>query len=108
MTATTVLAKNYKLGRDYQIDGWFGYINGGDYTDKQQAALVEALMDAQESEFDALLPANCFWFPYTSEIHGPIDATLDGLDLDELMEQAANAVQGRYDEIEAKALADSQ
>lgn len=107
MTTTTVLAKNYKLGRDYQIDGWYGYINGGDYTDEQQSALVEALMDAQEREFDALLPENCFWFPYVSEIHGPTDATLAGLDLDELMEQAANTVQGRYDQIEAKALAHS-
>jgi hypothetical protein len=105
---TTTLAKNYKLGRDYQIDGWYGYINGGDYTDNQQAALVEALMDAQESEFDTLLPDNCFWYPHLSEIHGPIDATLDGMDLDELMEQAANAVQERYDAIEAKALTDSE
>lgn len=105
MTTTTVLARNYKLGRDYQIDGWYGYINGGDYPDDQQAALVEALMDAQESEFDKLLPDGCFWFPRLSEIHGPISATLEGLDLDELLEQASNAVAARFEQIEAEALA---
>jgi len=105
MTTTTVLAKNYKLGRDYQIDGWYGYINGGDYPDDQQGALVDALMNAQESEFDKLLPDDCSWFPRLSEIHGPITATLEGLDLDQLLEQASNTVAERFDAIEAEALA---
>lgn len=104
MTTTTVLARNFKLGRDYQIDGWYGYINGY-YPDDQQAALVGALMDAQESEFDKLLPDACVWFPRLSEIHGPIDASLEGLDLDELLEQASNAVVARFEQIEAEALA---
>lgn len=108
MTTTTVLARNYKLGRDYQIDGWYGYINNGEYTDEQQGALVEALMDAHEAEVDGLLPENCYWFPRLSEIHGPIDASLDGLDLDDLLEQASNTVADRFEEIEAKVLADKQ
>lgn len=105
MTTTTVLAKNYKLGRDYQIDGWYGYINGGDYSDDQQATLVDALMDAQESEMDKLLPEDCYWFPRLSEIHGPTSATLEGLDLDELLERASNAVAARFEQIETEALA---
>lgn len=105
MTTTTVLAKNYKLGRDYQIDGWYGYVNGGDYSDSQQGTLVDALMDAQESEFDNLLPDDCFWYPRLSEIHGPVSARLEGEDLDDLMEQASNAVAARFEQIEAEALA---
>ncbi|TMS00204.1 hypothetical protein [Nonomuraea basaltis] len=104
MTTTTVLARNYTLGRDYQVDGWMSYINNGEYTDDQQGALAEALMDAQEREFDNLLPDDCHWFPHLSEIHGPIDATLEGLELDELLEQASNAVTERFDEIEAETL----
>lgn len=104
MTTTTVLARNFKLGRDYQIDGWYGFINNGEYTDDQQAALVEALMDAQESAFDEMLPDGCHWLPYVSEIQGPVGTSLEDLDLDDLLEQAGNAASARFDEIEAEAI----
>ena len=106
MTATTTLARNgTTLSHDYQIDGWMGFVNGGSYTDAEEAVIVPALMDAQEAEFDGLLPANCYWFPRVSEIQGPITASLEGLDLEELMEAAALAVSERYQEIESAALA---
>jgi hypothetical protein len=104
MTANTTLARGYQLGRDYNLDGWMGYVNNGEYTDEQQAAIVEALMDAQEAEVDAKLPENCFWFPRLSEIQGPVGSELD-INLDDLMEQSSQAVADRYEEIEAKALA---
>lgn len=101
MTTTIVLARNgTTLSRDYNINGWFSYINNGEYTPDQQDLLVRALMDEQESEFDSLLPADVYWYPRLSEIHGPVDATLAGLDLDELMKQASKAVSDRFEEIE--------
>jgi len=105
---TTVLARNYKLGRAYQADGWYGYINGGDYTSEQQDVLAEALMDAMEREVDNLLPDNCYWYPALSEIHGPIDASLEGVDLDDLLEEAAGAVAERFGEIAAEVLGGEQ
>lgn len=104
MTTTTTLARNYKLGRDYQADGWYGYINNGEYTSEQQDALVEALMDAMETEVNNLLPDGCYWVPATSEITGPITATLDGIDLDELLETASQKVADQFEQIEADTL----
>src|SRR5690606_39308308 len=102
MTPTTTLARGYKLGKDYQADGWYGYINGGCYTNEQADALVDALLDAMEREVDKLLPAGCHWYPTLAEIQGPITATLEGIDLDDLLEEAAEAVAERFEEIEAE------
>ena len=104
MTTTTTLARNYKLGRDYQADGWYGYINNGEYTSEQQSTLVEALMDAMETEVNNLLPDGCSWCPATSEITGPVTATLDGIDLDELLETASRKVASQFEQIEADTL----
>lgn len=106
MTATTVLARNgHTLSGDVQADGWMAYINGGDYSDTQQALLAEALMAAQRDAFDAKLPDGCHWYPTTSEIVGPVDAVFgDNFDLDEAMSEAANTVADAFDQIERDAL----
>lgn len=101
---TTVLASNYKLNIAYQSDNWHSYINIGSYTDEQQDALVGALMEAQVEEFNSLLPEGCYWFPHLGEIHGPTTATLEGIDLDEALKAAADAVAERFEEIETGAL----
>lgn len=105
MTTTTTLARNgTTLARAYQVDGWMNFIDQGRYTDDQQTRLVEMLMDEQEAAFDAVLPECVYWYPYLSEIQGPITATLDGLDLNGLMEAAAQDVITRFEEIETRAL----
>ena len=100
MTTTTVLARNYKLGRAYQADGWYSFINDESYTDEQR----DALMDAQVEELDSLLPEGCHWVPRLGEIHGPITATLGGIDLDEALKAASDAVAERFEQIEADTL----
>ena len=104
MTTTTVLARTYKLSIAYQGDGWYSYINNGEYTSEQQDALVEALMGAQVEELNNRLPQGCYWLPRLGEIHGPITATLDGINLDEALAAAADAVAARFQEIEARVL----
>jgi hypothetical protein len=104
MTTTTLARNGITLGLQYQVDGWYGYVNDGDYDDAQQAKLVPALVAAQEKEFDALLPDGCHWFPRLGEVQGPVGTSLDGYDLDALMEQASSAVADRYAEIEREVL----
>jgi hypothetical protein len=104
MTTTTLARDGFTLNRQYQSDGWAGYVNDGGYDDAQQAKLVPALMAAQEKEFDALLPDGCHWFPRLSEVQGPVGTSLDGYDLDVLMEQASKAVADRFSEIEREVL----
>lgn len=105
MTTTTVIARNgSSLSGDTQAAGWAAYINGGDYTDEQQASLVEALMAAQRAEFEARLPEGCHWYPTLSEVHGPVGTDIDDIDLDDLMGEAVEVVAGRYEQIEAETL----
>lgn len=104
MTTTTVLARNYKLSIAYQADGWYSFINDESYTDEQRDALMDALMDAQVEELDSLLPEGCHWVPRLGEIHGPITATLGGIDLDEALKAASDAVAERFEQIEADTL----
>ena len=110
MTATTTLARNGgSLSYPVQVDGWYSYINDGPYTEEQQDKLADALMAAQEREFDAMLPPGCFWHPHTSEVTGPADADLDSAlagfaDIDAAMEAACERVTARFDEIEREAL----
>jgi len=104
MATTTVLARNYKLGRTYQSGGWYGFLKDGAYTEKERDALVEALMDAQVEEFNRRLPEGCFWIPRLGEIHGPTTANLKHINLDEALMMAADAVAERFEDIEARVL----
>lgn len=106
MTTTTVLDRNGgSLSGDVQENGWLSYINGGGYTDRQQAILADELLDQQRHEFNERLPEDCFWSPDTSEIIGPVDAVFpEDWDTDEQMRKATEAVIGRYDAIEADAI----
>lgn len=106
MATNTSARLGYKFGYDHLADGWSAYINGGDYSSKQEDALVTALVNAQVAEFDALLPDGYSLMAHTSELYYPAgdDTELD--DLDELMEQASEAVTARYNAIETEALAD--
>lgn len=103
MTTTAVLWRGSELSYAENVDGWYAYINGGDYLGDQQGKLTGAPMAAQEDEFDDLLPDNCFWHPHTSEITGPVDAVLD-IDLNEAMREACQVVIDRFEEIEREAL----
>jgi len=104
MTETTVLARNYKLGRAYHADGWRHYIKDGAYTERERHALVNALIRRQVKEFNRLLPKGCYWNPRLGEIHGPTNASLDGIDLDLVLAMAADAVAERFEKIETKVL----
>lgn len=104
MTTTTVLARSYQLSYAYHADGWYSYINNGEYTSEQQDALVEALMGAQVEELNRHLPKGCYWLPRLGEIHGPATATLDDIDLELALMAAADAVAARFEDIEAKVL----
>lgn len=103
MTTTTQLACGSLLSHQVQADGWYAYINGGDYATEEQELLVDALMEAQKDEVDALLPEHCYWSPATSQIIGPVDVEHDLAELDVLM-QAAENVTKRYEEIERETL----
>jgi len=104
MTTTTVLARNYRLGRAYQAEGWYAYIKDGAYTNEERNALVDALIRAQVKAFNRLLPKGCYWNPRLGEIHGPATASLDGIDLDLVLAMAADAVAERFEKIETKVL----
>jgi len=99
---TTTLARGYRLSYAYQADGWYSYINNGEYTSDQQDALVSALMDAQREEVDNRLPDGCTWLPLLSEIIGPVDTTIDSVD--QIMDDATAAVIDRFAEIERSVL----
>lgn len=105
MTTTTVLARNGSLlSEAVQADTWYQYLNGYDRNDLIDA-LADALLRAQQDEFNERLPQGCHWYMSTSEIIGPIDAVLP--DLETLMEQAAEAVDNQFSAIEATVAAAS-
>jgi hypothetical protein len=105
MATTTTLARGGVLCQQPYVDGWYGYVNSPEYTQEQQDALVVALLAAQRDAFDALLPADCHWYPTTSEIIGPLHASpLDSDDLSAWMEEAAAAAEERFPEIERHTL----
>jgi hypothetical protein len=90
-------------------------IDGGDYTSDQADTLAEALMAAQEKEFDALLPPGCFWSPCVSEVTGPagvgLEAALGPLAsgqgesaVDDVMELARERAIAQFAEIERETL----
>lgn len=101
---TKTLTRNYKLSYAYHADGWYAYIRDGAYTAKERDMLVEALIGAQVEELNRRLPGGCHWVPRLGEIHGPTTATLDGINLDEALAAAADAVAERFEDIEAKVL----
>ncbi len=115
MTSTTLARNGGSLSFDVQIEGWYAYINGGDYTQDQQEALASALMAAQKGEFDALLPGGCYWSPRASEVTGPVGTDLEAAlasastgrhesAVDDAMELACERVVARFDAIEREAL----
>jgi len=104
MTTTTILARNYKLSYAYHADGWRHYIKDSAYTNEERDALVNALIRRQVKEFNRLLPKGCRWIPRLGEIHGPTNASLDGIDLDLVLAMAADAVAERFEKIETKVL----
>lgn len=104
MTATTVLARTYKLSYAYHADGWYNFLKDGAYTAKERDALVNALIGAQVEELNRRLPGGCRWVPRLGEIHGPTNINLDGINLDEALAAAADAVAERFKAIKAKVL----
>lgn len=114
MTTTTTLDRGGNLSYSVQIDGWYSYINGGEYTSEQQDKLAEALMSEQEKEFDSMLPDGCFWSPRASEITGPVGTDLDaalsehagrgGSAVDDALEAAGQKVIARFGAIEREAI----
>ncbi|WP_405413957.1 hypothetical protein [Streptomyces rubiginosohelvolus] len=103
---TTSTALGYKFNRDYVANGWYDTINNGELTPDQQSAVVDALIEAEVEEFEALLPEGHYWAIRTNELQYPLGDTVDVGDLTALLEQAVEAVSARLPEIEAKALAD--
>ena len=97
---------NTVLARINIDGGWSDYIHEADYTDNQNDAMGDALLAAQETEFDALLPEDCQWFRHTGEIIGPAGTELPS-DLDELMREACEAVIAQYETIEAAVLGET-
>ena len=104
MATTTVLARNYKLGRAYQSSSWYSFIKDGAYTTKERGALVDALVGAQVEELNRRLPEGCHWVPRLGEIHGPTNVNLNGIDIDLALMAAADVVAERFEEIEARVL----
>jgi hypothetical protein len=97
---TTLLATNGDtLSYAAQVNTWYAYLDGYQPEDLQDA-LVDALITAQQQEFNNRLPDACHWHMSTSEVTGPVGTVLDR-DPDELMQEAVAAVQERFDEIEA-------
>jgi hypothetical protein len=102
MTTTTTIPGP---SGDKELNGWYAYINGGDYPDTLQKELAETLLHEEMNEFNALLPENWTWFPSTSEIILPFDhEDTEEMDHNELLRQASAAVIARFAEIEVKAL----
>lgn len=108
MTTTTVLAVGYELSYQYIADGWLGYTNVDELVDHPRYdELIEALVQATKEAGDAMLPEGVYWYPYTSEIIGPVGADLgddfdrgDGWSAAAFAEAASKAVD--YDAIEAE------
>jgi hypothetical protein len=100
---TTTLARGSDLSYQQQAETWLNYINNGEYSGDQEDKLTTALTAAQETEFNALLPAGCHWHPHTGEIIGPVGTEL-GIDIADAMETAFQKVMDRFDAIEREAL----
>ncbi|MFJ6316041.1 hypothetical protein ACIQJW_08170 [Streptomyces californicus] len=89
------------------VESWLCTVNNGEFTPKQEKALVDALVDAQVEEFDNLLPDGCAWeirergISYTENID-----QVEKEDLESYLNQSAEIVLNRLPEIEAKVLAD--
>lgn len=98
MTDLTSLAAGGALAYDYQIEGWYGFLNGGDYTAEQTAKLAAALLYAQETTMDNLLPDGCYWLPEVGQVIGPVGTELSVLD--DLLREAAKQVTERLADIE--------
>lgn len=105
MSMTTATNYGADYGADVQADRIYAYINGGDYDDYQQDALVNALMAALEDEVDARLPEGVTWQPATAEFLHPVDVEVpDADEMREIFAAAWAAVEARYDEIEREVL----
>src|SRR5260370_8864148 len=115
MASRTLARNGESLSFHVQIEGWYAYINGGDYAQEQQEALASALMAAQESEFDALLPDGCYWSPRVSEVTGPVGTDLEAAlasastgrhesAVDDAMELARHRAVARFAAINREAL----
>lgn len=97
---------NYKFSHQYVTNGWYNFINNGEFTTEQESALVDALTSAQVDEFDALLPDEHHWLIHTSELQRPADDNTETGDLQALLEQSVEAVCARLPQIEAEVLAE--
>jgi hypothetical protein len=104
MTTTTVHARGHHLSHNWIEDGWLGYTNTPECTDHPQYEdLIEALAAATQQAGNAMLPEGFSWHPFTSEIIGPVDASLpDGFDAEEFARAASDAVD--YSTVEAATL----
>lgn len=98
----------YRLSRDYLRNGWYDYINSGEYTAEQRDVLVDALMVYTEKEFDSLLPQGVQWLPATNELLydvGEEDKLPERDEAADLLQKATvNVSTEQYEAIEAEAL----
>lgn len=104
---TSACNYGYQLSRDYLRNGWYDYINSGEYTAEQRDVLVDALMVYTEKEFDALLPQGVQWLPATNELLydvGNEHLVPDREEAVNLLQQATVNLFDRYEEIETEAL----
>ncbi|MEU0991241.1 hypothetical protein [Streptomyces sp. NPDC005953] len=106
MTTTKSTSLGYKFSHQYTADGWYNHINNGEYTTEQESAIVDALIDAQVTEFEARLPESHYWLIHTSELQYPAGDGTETGDLETLLNQSVEAVVARLPQIETKALAD--
>lgn len=103
---TRISPLNWKFSYAYVAEGWLNHINNGEFTPEQESTLVDALIEAQVEEFEALLPDGHYWSIQTSELQHPADDDTEIGDMEVLLAQSSEAVCQRLAEIEAKALAD--
>lgn len=103
---TTSTSLGQKYGYTYVADAWYSHINNGEYTSAQESALVDALVQSQVDEFEALLPDSHYWLIHTSELQYPVEDDTETGDLDALMDTAVQRVSARLPQIEAEVLAD--
>lgn len=104
--ATTATTYGHEFSAGYQYNGILGYLNGGDYSEDDTAALGEALFDALANEVDNRLPDGVTWQPSTSEFIHPVDGDdlPDQAEMAALLETAWQAVVDQHDAIEAETL----
>ncbi|MCT2594266.1 hypothetical protein LHJ74_30900 [Streptomyces sp. N2-109] len=100
---TTSISLPGKFHTDTLADGWYAFINSGEYTSEQQDALVKALLEAQVEAANRMLPDGHVWHHMVDELVYPVGDDNE-LDMCEILADATQEVIDSFEAIEARVI----